>query len=69
MTRHAPLPADLDRHTLAQFVLTTMEGGVMQARPHRDLKPFDAGVNFLRHFDRLAEDAGATEAAAGTSLP
>lgn len=33
----------IDLQTLAQFVLTTMEGGVMQARTHRDLKPFDAG--------------------------
>lgn len=53
------LPADLDRHALAQLVLTTMEGGVMQARTYRDLAPFDAGVTLLRdYFDRLEADAG-----------
>jgi hypothetical protein len=39
------LPADLDGKALAQFVLTTMEGGVMQARAHRSLEPFDASVS------------------------
>jgi AcrR family transcriptional regulator len=42
------LPADLDRRALAEFVLTTMEGGVMQARTHRDVGPFDRGVAMLR---------------------
>lgn len=48
------LPADLDRHGLAQGVLTVMEGGVMQARTHRDPAPFDASVAMLRdHLTRL----------------
>jgi AcrR family transcriptional regulator len=48
------LPADLDRRALAEFVLTTMEGGVMQARTHRDVGPFDRGVAMLRdHFKML----------------
>ena len=48
------LPADLDRRALAEFVLTTMEGGVMQARTHRDVGPFDRGVAMLRdHFAML----------------
>lgn len=48
------LPADLDRQALAEFVLTTMEGGVMQARTHRDVGYFDRGVAALRdHFDML----------------
>jgi AcrR family transcriptional regulator len=48
------LPADLDRQALAEFVLTTMEGGVMQARTHRDVGYFDRGVAVLRdHFDML----------------
>lgn len=48
------LPADLDRQALAEFVLTTMEGGVMQARTHRDVAHFDRGVAVLRsHFDML----------------
>ena len=52
------LPPDLDRKALAQFVLTTMEGGVMQARTHRSLEAFDASVGQLRHyFDHLAARA------------
>jgi len=48
------LPGDLDRQALAEFVLTTMEGGVMQARTHRDVGYFDRGVAALRdHFDML----------------
>jgi AcrR family transcriptional regulator len=48
------LPADLDKQALAEFVLTTMEGGVMQARTHRDVGYFDRGVSALRdHFDML----------------
>lgn len=52
------LPPSLDRDELAQFVLTVMEGGVMQARTHRDLQPFDASVNQLRsYFDQLLSAA------------
>lgn len=48
------LPRGLDREELAQFVLTTMEGGVMQARTHRSLGPFDGCVHQLRsYFDQL----------------
>ena len=50
------LPADLDRASLSQFVLTVMEGGVMQSRAHRDLAPFDASVRHLRrYFDLLTQ--------------
>jgi TetR/AcrR family transcriptional repressor of nem operon len=50
----ARLPADLDKQALGEFVLTTMEGGVMQARTHRDVAYFDRGVSALRdHFDML----------------
>ena len=43
-----------ERRELAQFVLTTMEGGVMQARTFRDVAYFDAGVRQLRrYFDGL----------------
>jgi AcrR family transcriptional regulator len=50
-----PLPADVERRELAQFVLTTMEGGVMQARTFRDIEYFDAAVRQLHHyFERLA---------------
>jgi AcrR family transcriptional regulator len=50
----AHLPKNTDRAALAQFVLTTMEGGVMQARTHRDVAYFDRGVEQLRaHFELL----------------
>ena len=44
------LPEGLDRDAFAQFVLTVMEGGVMQARTHRSLAPFDACVSILRDY-------------------
>ena len=48
------LPAGLDRRALAEFVLTTMEGGVMQARTYRDVAYFDRNIAILRdHFDML----------------
>jgi AcrR family transcriptional regulator len=50
------LPDGLDREALAEFVLTVMEGGVMQARTHRDVGYFDRAVDQLRlYFDRLIE--------------
>ena len=59
------LPADLDRRALAEFVLTTMEGGVMQARTHRDVAYFDRGVAALRtHFDLLMAQAAQRRAEA-----
>jgi len=52
------LPASANRHELAQFVLTTMEGGVMQARTHRDISAFDASVRQLKtYFDMLQQSA------------
>jgi TetR/AcrR family transcriptional regulator, transcriptional repressor for nem operon len=47
------LPPDLDRASLSQFVLTVMEGGVMQSRAHRDIGPFDASVRHLRRYFEL----------------
>ena len=48
------LPADVDRAALGGFVLTVMEGAVMQARTHRDLAFFDQSVAALRdYFTRL----------------
>lgn len=44
------LPRDLDRQELAGFVLTTMEGAVMQARTYRDIKAYDGAVNQLRRY-------------------
>jgi len=52
------LPRSLDRRELARFVLTTMEGGVMQARTHRDVTYFDSSVRQLRiYFDHLEREA------------
>lgn len=48
------LPVRLDRRELAHFVLTTMEGAVMQARTFRDIETFDGAVRQLRrHFGQL----------------
>jgi len=44
------LPRDLDRRALAVFTLTTMEGGVMQARTQRSLEAFDQSVAMLRDY-------------------
>lgn len=50
------LPPATDRHALAEFVLTAMEGGVMQARTHRDVGYFDRTIAQLRaYFDTLME--------------
>lgn len=53
------LPPDLDRAALAQLVLSVMEGGVMQARTHRSIEPFDASVRQLRaYIDALLDHLG-----------
>lgn len=52
------LPRGIDTRQLAVFALTTMEGGVMQARTHRSLTSFDASVAALRDYlNRLESDA------------
>ena len=54
------LPPDIDRKALAEFVLTTMEGAVMQARTQRDIGHFDRSIAMLRdHFAMLGERAAA----------
>jgi AcrR family transcriptional regulator len=54
------LPADVDRRALAEFVLVTMEGGVMLARTYRNVAAFDAAVAQLRsYFARLQDEARA----------
>lgn len=53
------LPGTTDRRRLAKFVLTTMEGGIMQARAKRSLEPFDESVAELRsYFDLMDVDRG-----------
>jgi AcrR family transcriptional regulator len=55
----ARMPKKIRRRELAEFVLTTMEGGVMQARTHRDVTFFDRAVRQLRqYFDYLQQEAG-----------
>ena len=46
----ARLPADLDRRELAAFILTTMEGAVMQARTYRDITAYDGAIAQLRRY-------------------
>jgi AcrR family transcriptional regulator len=46
----ARLPRDVDKTKIAAFVLSVMEGGVMQARTHRSLETFDASVEMLRDY-------------------
>jgi TetR/AcrR family transcriptional repressor of nem operon len=52
------LPQGTDRAALSEFVLTVMEGALMQARTYRDLGHFDRNVTVLRqHFDLLLQRA------------
>ncbi|MBZ5623719.1 MAG: TetR/AcrR family transcriptional regulator [Acidobacteriia bacterium] len=44
------LPPGLDLDALATFVLTTMEGGVLQSRSSRRIEPFDQSVAQLRNY-------------------
>jgi len=48
------LPRSVDRRQLAGFVLTVMEGGIMQARAAGEVTPFDASIAQLRaYFESL----------------
>ena len=54
------LPRDIDFEQLSRFVLTVMEGGILQARGHRDVKRYEASVAQLRdYFNRLQSSAAA----------
>lgn len=54
------LPRDLDRHALAIFVLTTMEGAVMLARTYRGIEAYDAAIEQLQtYFARLQQQPAA----------
>src|ERR1700722_2399738 len=60
----ARLPQDLNLATLSKFVLTVMEGGMMQSRAHRKIEPFDASVEHLRgYFNLLIEQRGRADRA------
>ncbi|MFL6843615.1 MAG: TetR/AcrR family transcriptional regulator [Allosphingosinicella sp.] len=52
-------PAGTDLRALAELALTVMEGGVMQARTHRDVGHFDRSVAQLRaYFEALTVKEG-----------
>ena len=52
------LPAATDRARLAEFILTIMEGAIMQSRTLRDIGPFDRNVAVLsEHLDILEQSA------------
>jgi len=55
------LPRGTDRRELASFILTTMEGGVMQARTHRTLATYDAAVHQLRGYLSHLEAAASSK--------
>ena len=62
------LPPGTDTGALSEFVLTVMEGGLMQARARGSLAPYDASVAVLRaHLDGLQEAAAARPPAKGDS--
>jgi TetR/AcrR family transcriptional regulator, transcriptional repressor for nem operon len=44
------LPGKTNLRDLATFVLTTMEGGVMQARTYRSPETFDASIRVLKDY-------------------
>lgn len=62
------LPKGMDLKMLSRFVLTVMEGGVMQSRSYKSIEPFDQAVAQLRdYFDRLEEQGQAEALKAGVS--
>ena len=63
------LPANLDRAQLARFVLTVMEGGIMQARAAGHLDPFDDSVAQLRFYFDSLQKVAAGERAASAGYP
>jgi AcrR family transcriptional regulator len=58
------LPPDCDRPALARYILSVMEGGVMQARVSGSLAPYDATVQQLvQHLGALERSADAPSVA------
>ena len=53
----AKLSREVDRRALSRFVLSVMEGGVMQARAQRSIAPFDQSVTSLRDYLSLLTNA------------
>lgn len=46
-------PRNTDVTALSRFVLTAMEGGIMQARAYRSIEPFDACIDQLTRYIKL----------------
>jgi AcrR family transcriptional regulator len=46
-------PEGTDTAALSRFILTVMEGGIMQARAEKRIEPFDQGVAHLRVYLEL----------------
>ena len=65
------LPKGTDPEALATYVLAVMEGGVMQARAHCSIIPFDSSVEQLRHhlehLQRLSPKKKSTQSKGATS--
>lgn len=55
------LPPDTDREALAHFVLTVMEGGIMQSRAAGTLEPYDAAAAQLRAYIDLLQQRAASQ--------
>lgn len=54
------LPPTVDRRRLAVFVLTVLEGAIMQARAESSPEPFDASIAQLRQYFELLLDAASS---------
>jgi len=67
----ACLGDEVDTAAFATFILTTMEGAVMQSRSFKAIEPFDESVAMLRDYvDRLLPEGSAPQpAAAGGGQP
>jgi hypothetical protein len=61
------LPASCDRARLAKFVLTVMEGGLMQCRAASSLAPYDESVSELRAYIEALTDRARAERGASPS--
>ena len=55
------LPVDTDRAALAEYILTVMEGAVMQARTFRELGYFDRNIAVLKQHVTLLEEKARLE--------
>lgn len=55
------LPRATDRSALAEYILTVMEGAVMQARTYRDLGYFDRNIAVLREHINMLEAVAKAE--------